>query len=59
MDKSKAKEIYDLSRDNPQIKSEYMVGAILKKNNGFDEFYTKDEIINPRINQNISDGKTK
>ena len=29
-----------------QVNSKYMYGAILKKNGEFDEFYTKDEIIN-------------
>lgn len=48
VDKSKASEIYDLSKTNPQIKKEYMMGAIIKKNNGFDEFYTRDEIINSK-----------
>lgn len=39
-------DIYDLSGDVPTVKNEYMLGAILKKNNGLDEFYTRDEIVN-------------
>ena len=39
-------DIYDLSEKHPRIKSEFMLGALLKKDNSLDEFYTKDEIIN-------------
>lgn len=38
-------KVYDLSGDTPRVKREFMVGAILKKNNGLDEFYTRDEIV--------------
>lgn len=38
-------KIYDLSEHPPKVKREFMVGAILKKNNGLDEFYTRDEIV--------------
>lgn len=44
---------YDLSSFPPKVKREFMVGAILKKNNGLDEFYTRDEIIN-----SFNDAKT-
>lgn len=38
-------DIYDLSGSTPRVKKDYMVGAILKKDNGFDEFYLRDEVI--------------
>lgn len=38
--------IYDTTDRFPKIKPEYIIGAILKKNNGLDEFYTREEIIN-------------
>ena len=38
-------KVYDLSEYPPKVKREFMVGAILKKNNGLDEFYTRDEIV--------------
>lgn len=41
-------DIYDLSEKHPRIKSEFMLGALLKKDNSLDEFYTKDEIINAK-----------
>lgn len=37
--------VYDLSEEPPKVKPEYMIGAILKKNNGLDEFYSQEEII--------------
>lgn len=39
-------QIYELSEYPPRVKNEFMAGAILKKSNGLDEFYTRDEIIN-------------
>ena len=38
-------DIYDLSNDIPSVKPEYMLGALLKKNDGFWHYYSKDEII--------------
>ena len=37
--------VYDLSGRNPVIKNEFLYGAVLKKNNGYDEFYTRDQIV--------------
>ena len=48
-------DVYDLSEKYPKIKKEFMIGAILKKNNGFDEFYTRNEIVN--VKDNVSLGK--
>ena len=45
---SKASKIYDLSKNGPKVKSNFIIGAILKKDNGLDEFYTRDEIINSK-----------
>lgn len=41
----KGQEIYNTDSGTPTIKPEYIMGALLKKNNGFDEFYLKDEIL--------------
>ena len=46
-------EIYDLSSYPPKIKPEYIAGVILKKENGLDEFYTRDEVIN-RLSNSLS-----
>ena len=45
--------VYDLSEKNPRVKPEYMMGAIVKDENGVFNFYTKDEIIayNNQINR--------
>ena len=48
VEQSKYSEVYDLSQYPPKIKTEHMMGVILKKDNGFDEFYTRDEVINSR-----------
>ena len=48
--------VYDLSGENPVIRSEFMYGAILKKDNGYDEFYSKDQIIQSK-NTRVSDSK--
>lgn len=45
IDNSYYDKVYDLSVVPPKVKSEFMVGAILKKNNGYDKFYTRDEIV--------------
>jgi hypothetical protein len=37
--------VYDVSKYPPKVKPEYIVGAILKKKNGLDEFYSREEII--------------
>ncbi len=50
IDMSRYSDIYDLSEYPPKIKKEYMLGALLKKDNGLDEFYTRDEIINTKEN---------
>ncbi len=42
-DKS-ASMIYDYNDKIPSVKSEYLVGAIIKKEDTLDEFYTRDEI---------------
>lgn len=42
-DKS-ANLIYNYSGEVPSIKTDYLVGAIIKKEDGLDEFYTRDEI---------------
>lgn len=39
-------KVYDLSEFPPKVRREFIVGTILKKNNGLDEFYTREEIIN-------------
>lgn len=39
-------DIYDLSGDVPSVKPEYMLGALLKKDDGFWHYYSKEEIIN-------------
>lgn len=39
-------KVYDLSGFPPKVRREFMIGTILKKNNGLDEFYTRDEIVN-------------
>ena len=44
-DQSRYCDIYDLSEFPPRVKKKYMVGAILKKDNGLDEFYLRDEVI--------------
>jgi len=46
-------DVYDLSEKYPKIKKEFMIGAILKKNNGFDEFYTRNEIVNVKDNVSL------
>lgn len=46
VDNSSCNKIYDLSVEPPKVRSEFIIGAILKKNNGLDEFYTRDEIVN-------------
>lgn len=46
-------KIYDISNDLYYIKPEYIIGALLKKENGFDEFHLRDEILNSTINKNI------
>ena len=48
LDDSKYNNIYDLSEYPPKIRTEYMLGALLKKDNGLDEFYTRDEIVNTK-----------
>ena len=45
IDNSFYDKIYDLSVFPPKVKREFMAGAILKKKNGLDEFYTRDEIV--------------
>lgn len=50
IDISRYSDIYDLSEYPPRVKKEYMMGALLKKDNGLDEFYTRDEIINTKEN---------
>ena len=42
-DKS-ASMIYDYNGKIPSVKSEYLVGVIIKKEDTLDEFYTRDEI---------------
>lgn len=44
--KGKEKEIYNTDSFFPTIKPEYVIGTLLKKDNGFDEFYTRSEIVN-------------
>ena len=46
VDETYVSEIYDISGSNPKIKPEYIIGAVLKKTNGLDEFYSREEIIN-------------
>ena len=48
-------EIYELDDNIPRVKNQYMVGAILKKKNRLDEFYTRDEII--KTNDKIKSAK--
>lgn len=38
-------DIYDLSQYPPRVKTEYMVGAIVKKDEGLWDYYTRDEIL--------------
>ena len=39
-------KIYDFDNTStPSVKTKFMIGAIIKKENGLDEFYTRDEII--------------
>ena len=38
-------EIYDLDGNVPRVKPEFNFGAIIKKDNSLDEFYTRDEIL--------------
>lgn len=52
VDWSKIDEIYDLPGDSddkigyyPRVKSECIIGAVLKKDNGLDEFYTRNQLI--------------
>ena len=45
IDRSKCNMIYNVENGISVIKPEYIVGALLKKTNGFDEFYTKGEIL--------------
>lgn len=47
-------KVYDLSEFPPKVRREFMVGTILKKNNGLDEFYTRDEIVNAFDNTKTS-----
>lgn len=47
--------IYDLSDKIPIVKKEFLTGVILKKNNGFDEFYSRDKVINT-IGNNLGSG---
>lgn len=47
-------QVYDLSEYPPRVRKGFMVGAILKKNNGLDEFYTRDEIIDSYNNSKKS-----
>ena len=39
-------DIYDLSGSVPSVKPEFMLGALLKKDDGFWHYYSKEEIIN-------------
>ena len=50
-DKDKASDIYILSDDNPVVRPECLLGAIIKNENGFDEFYTRDEILSSRLSK--------
>lgn len=50
VDNSRCGEVYDLSDFPPKVQQQFMVGAILKKSNGLDQFYTRDEIINSMDN---------
>ena len=45
LNESNYSDIYNLDGAVPSVKKEYMLGVILKKNNGLDEFYTRDEVI--------------
>ena len=38
-------DIYDLSQFPPKVKTEYMVGAIIKKDEGLWDYYSRDEIL--------------
>ena len=38
-------EIYDFDENIPKVKNQYIVGAIIKKENSLDEFYTRDYIL--------------
>ncbi len=45
IDYSRANEIYNISTFWATVKPEYLMGAIVKNDNGYDEFYTRDEIV--------------
>ena len=45
IDNSRASEIYKISTFWSTIKPEYLMGAIVKNKDGYDEFFTRDEII--------------
>ena len=38
-------DIYDLSQFPPKVKTEYMVGAIVKKKEGLWDYYSREEIL--------------
>lgn len=38
-------KIYDESEITPKIRPEYIIGALLKKKNGLDEYYSREEIL--------------
>lgn len=42
---NKDSEVYDLDSGVPHVKPKFVVGALLRKDNGLDEFYLRDEII--------------
>lgn len=44
-DMSRCCEIYDVVNDQLAVKPKFLRGAILKKNNGLDEFYDQQEIL--------------
>lgn len=45
-DNSNYSNIYDITDNIPTVKSDYLVGVILKKIEGLDEFYTRDQVLN-------------
>lgn len=51
VNESNYSDIYDLDDITPKVKKEYMLGVILKKDNGLDEFYTRDEVISAFANK--------